>query len=116
MKKTLLLILAICLFYPCVQAQKDTEFWFACPNIVSGTGAHSDNHMKLCFISYDEPTLIRIEQPAADPSAFYYFPTQTILMQPNQLTQFDLTPYKNYLKDNLGGGNLMDCTSPQTMR
>lgn len=103
MKKTLLLILAICLFYPCVQAQKDTEFWFACPNIVSGTGAHSDNHMKLCFISYDEPTLIRIEQPAADPSAFYYFPTQTILMQPNQLTQFDLTPYKNYLKDNLGG-------------
>ena len=103
MKRTLFIILALFLFYPCLHAQKDTEFWFACPNIVDGTGAHSDNHMKLCFISYDEPTLIRIEQPAADPSAFYYFPTQTILMQPNQLTIFDLTPYKYYIKDNLGG-------------
>lgn len=103
MKRTLLAILTLCLLYPCVFAQKDTEFWFACPNIVEGGGAHSDNHMKLCFISYDEPTVIRIEQPAADPTAFTYFPTRTLLMQPNQLTVFDLAPYKGYIKDNMGG-------------
>lgn len=84
-------------------AQKDTKFWFACPNIVSGTGAHSDNHMKLCFISYDEPTTITISQPAASQASFTFFPTQTLIMPPGQLLQFDLTPYKYCLKDNAGG-------------
>lgn len=103
MKRTLFILLALGLLSPCLLAQRDTEFWFACPNIVDGTGAHSDNHMKLCFISYDEPTVIRVEQPAADPTAFSYFPTQTIMMQPNQLTVLDLAPYKYYIKDNMGG-------------
>ena len=85
-----------------VFAQRDTEFWFAVPNIVSGTGAHSDNHMKLCLISYDELTTVTISQPASDPSQFSYFTPITVQIMPNQLYTVNLTPYKSMIKDNTG--------------
>lgn len=99
-------ILLLCVFVVLVQydlyAQRDTEFWFAVPNIVSGTGSHSDNHMKLCLISYDELTTVKISQPAADPSQFSYFSPITVQIMPNQLYTVNLTPYKSQLKDNTG--------------
>lgn len=99
-------IYVLCIFSIIGYAQRDTEFWFVCPNIVSGGGSHSDNHMKLCFISYDNPTTITISQPASDPSSFAYFQPQTIMMQANGFHTFDLTPYKSTLKDNSYGAKM----------
>ena len=75
MKNSYIIVLCLLLAFAVedVFAQRDTEFWFAVPHIVSGTGAHSDNHMKLCLISYDELTTVTISQPAGDPSQYSYF-------------------------------------------
>ena len=101
-KQILLICLLIVSVRPMLFAQRDTEFWFAVPHIVSGTGAHSDNHMKLCLISYDELTTVTISQPASDPSQFSYFAPITVQIMPNQLYTVNLTPYKSMLKDDAG--------------
>ncbi len=61
-------LLPLFLLLICTQlrAQIDTEFWFGAPDLTKGTGfeARRDSTIYLVFSSFDQPSEVRISQPA----------------------------------------------------
>ena len=69
------------------EAQKDTIFWFAAPEIASSEG---DNPIYLRFLSYNSPTIVTVSQPA-NPS----FTPITVNIPANSNESIDLSPFLN---------------------
>ncbi len=61
MKKILLSLIAVVVISFSVQAQIDTEFWLACPDL---NGAHGESPILLHLATEAQPTTIYVEQPA----------------------------------------------------
>lgn len=79
MKKSIALAVGILAAVGTVFAQKDTEFWFAAPEITRGQGGIDyDRPVTFRFSSYEFPATVTLSQPANP-----LFPTQTIFLPPN---------------------------------
>jgi gliding motility-associated-like protein len=87
MKKNLLQLIIIILPYT-ISAQKDTEFWFAAPEITAGTnGINYDQPVRFVFSTYEAPATITLSQPS-NPS----FQTRIQYVAANSTTTFDFPP------------------------
>jgi hypothetical protein len=86
------------LFTSCITdlySQKDTAFWFACPNIVNYRDTTSlDSPIFLYVSAYDNMAVITINQPSG------LLPTIIDTINPNSSKKINLSPWKNILENN----------------
>lgn len=82
---TLLIAFYICIFNS-IKAQKDTEFWFVCPEVSSGGSANYDRPVAFRFSAYEQSSNILLSQPS-NPSF-----TPISLFIPANSTNFVLFP------------------------
>ncbi|MDX1909715.1 MAG: gliding motility-associated C-terminal domain-containing protein [Bacteroidia bacterium] len=75
----------------CLYAQKDTEFWFAAPEV---SADHGDSPIRLRLTAFDQAATVTFSLPA-DP----FFAPVTVQLQPNQGTTIELTPHKEILEN-----------------
>lgn len=61
MLKQRIAILLFCCSIFSMQAQIDTSFWFAAPDLTSG---HQESPIRFCIASFDNPVTVTFEQPA----------------------------------------------------
>lgn len=83
MRKWSLVILLFLAFCAKLQAQIDTEFWFAAPDLYAG---HAEQPVRFCVSSFDEPATVVFEQPA-NPS----FTTKTYHLDANSFCVYDVS-------------------------
>lgn len=88
--KPLLLILFWTILFGGLQAQIDTEFWFAAPDITTGHGHHP---ILLCFASFNDPADVTLTQPA-NPS----FQPITVHLNSFDFYSLDLTNFESILE------------------
>lgn len=81
-------------FNKIVNAQKDTAFWFAAPEISASVG---DNPIFLRFLSYQNPSVVTISQPANG-----LFVPVVINLPANSIDSFDLTPFLSSVESPAG--------------
>ncbi|MDX2286238.1 MAG: gliding motility-associated C-terminal domain-containing protein, partial [Bacteroidia bacterium] len=96
---------------PQLSAQKDTEFWFAVPEVSSD---HGDQPIRLRVSAFDQSAIVRVTLPA-DPS----FQPLVALLQPNQASTIELSNFKEVLENKPpdmvhNKGLLIESTSPIT--
>lgn len=77
-----------------LNAQKDTTFWFAAPEISTAIG---DTPILLRFLTYDNPSTITISQPANGT-----FTPIVLTLAANSIDSVDLTSFLNDLEIPLG--------------
>ncbi|MFC0877208.1 T9SS type A sorting domain-containing protein [Saccharicrinis sp. FJH2] len=63
MRNIFLKFLIVIIYVP-VFSQVDNEFWFAAPELVANSAGSRNDSIKLCFVTYDEPAIITVSQPA----------------------------------------------------
>ncbi len=73
-------------------AQKDTEFWFAAPEI---TGGHGDDPIYLTVMTFDEDAEVEIDFPANN-----VFNPLKFNIAKNSSRSINMTSYKNFLEHN----------------
>ena len=88
--KPLLLILFWTILFGGLQAQIDTEFWFAAPDITTGHGHHP---ILLCFASFGQAADVTVSQPA-NPS----FQPITVHLNNFDFYSLDMTSYESILE------------------
>jgi gliding motility-associated-like protein len=74
-----------------LRAQVDTEFWFVAPEVWAN---HGDSPTLLRFATFDEPTVITVEQPANSS-----FPTQTLTVAANAVASLNLAPWLSQVEN-----------------
>ncbi|MCS7036520.1 MAG: hypothetical protein RMJ33_03865 [Saprospiraceae bacterium] len=94
-----------------VQAQRDTLFWFAAPETVRAFDS-LDRPVAFRFSTYDQPTTIRVSQPA-NPD----FPPQIITLSPNATGTLYFPPFFDLVENTLPNqvlnrGFLIQATNP----
>lgn len=89
--KIILLSIFVFIFYFSSSAQKDTTFWFACPDISSAFGYDKPNFLR--FTSYQLPCTITVSLPAN--AAFI---DQTLTLAPFTTQSLDLTQWIDILE------------------
>ncbi len=75
-----------------IQAQIDTVFWFAAPEVTQHTNNY-DRPIFLRFTSYSQPATITVSQPAGT------MPTQTLTLPANSSTSLNLTTWINNIEN-----------------
>lgn len=63
MKKNLFLLILLIFSFK-VYSQRDTEFWFAFPDLILGSTNHTDEKIALYLVTFDMPATVTIAQPA----------------------------------------------------
>lgn len=92
MKKLLFLLLFLNCMLTCF-CQRDTEFWFAAPEVRRSTLEY-DRPIFLKLFSYDQPATINVSMPANAA-----FPVQTIEMNAWESVALDLTTYIDLIEN-----------------
>jgi len=72
-----------------VCAQKDTEFWFAAPEVSQHSSSFLDRPIFFRITTYDFPAVVTISQPANTNG----MPVQTINIGANSTQSVDITPW-----------------------
>jgi gliding motility-associated-like protein len=86
MKRSLIaLLLIVCCASVC-NAQRDTLFWFAAPDVSSGYG-NFDFPIVFHITAYNSPAVVSITQPAGT------LPSQTVIVAANSSVSVDLTTF-----------------------
>lgn len=89
MKKLLNLFVSFLIFTSISQAQIDTEFWFAAPDVTAGgSGPFRDRPIFLVISTLDQPAAVVILQPAN-----LGFAPLLFNLPPNTTQQINLTPF-----------------------
>lgn len=101
MKKSLN-IFALLLFCVTINAQVDTEFWFAAPDLSS---AHFESCVKLRFITFDKGTTVTVTQPANTA-----FTPKVISIGANSFGTLELGTYLSQIETKTGSGNSIQKT------
>jgi hypothetical protein len=85
----------------CLNAQVDTEFWFAAPDL---SASHFETCVKLRFISFDKPAVITVSQPANSS-----FAKRTFNINANSSYTFELgTPQSLFSQIETKAGSIMN--------
>lgn len=85
-------VLPVILFFTAasnVRAQKDTEFWFAAPEVSQHSGSFLDRPIFFRITTYDFPAAVTISQPANTNG----MPVQTINIGANSTHSVDITAW-----------------------
>jgi hypothetical protein len=111
-KLSLVLLLFMCSI--AVMAQKDTEFWFAAPEVAQNNSSWLDRNIFIRVTTYGEAANIVISQPALGG-----MPTQTATVGPNTTQSFDLTTWIGSIENSPANttknyGIKIASTNPQT--
>ncbi|WP_291721803.1 LamG-like jellyroll fold domain-containing protein [Bernardetia sp.] len=82
----LFFLLLLCLSIKNLQAQSDTQFWFAAPDV---TSSHSDGPIRIVVSAFDDPATVTVTQPSN-----LAFPTYIVNVAANTSQFIDIEPSK----------------------